>query len=278
MKHQISIKEAKGVFFWTNILDTFIDGYIENIDKNISQDTTEMLNLVQTIKRKYILRVVTGKATSKKEIEKVLNEYEYSVDCSKKLPKEIAIPLEIKQHINNDIMSIEMLYEHGETLNPINFGKFNAEKLLSFIIKILEPLCKLEENGIFNLNIDYNNILIDGDQVKILYLGKSGTEKLAFDSKNDVYYFGMILYQLVTGEKHFDELLTNDLDRFLEQKITNDDLRNCFIPILKSSLESKSEKRPTFEELKLLCDSILIKNELNQCKKEVLNCKEELSN
>lgn len=283
MKHQINIKDGKGVFYFSGILDTFIDGFIETMDKDIRENTKEMLYLVQTSKKRYILRVVACNVDSKKEIEEVLTGYKYSVDCSKKLPTIVATPLDIKEHINNDVMNIEMLYDYGETENPNNFGKYNADKLLSFAIKILEPLCKLEENEIFNLNINYTNILIDGDQVKVLLLRKTGTassfkgEYSVLDSKNDVYCFGTMLYQLATGEIFNGELLSKELEGFLEQKIENKDLK-CLIPILKKSLDSNPEKRPTFDGLKILLESIITKNELNKCKKELAESKQEFSN
>ncbi len=120
----------------------------------------------------------------------------------------------------------ELLYDYnGEALDVYYRAKKadmkDAKQILALARKILEPMAVLETNGVYHLDLRPSDVLIRADgTVKIFRLALESSQNYAppevlcmggyVREKVDIYSWGMIMYQLVTGESEYQLRLEAD--------------------------------------------------------------------
>jgi eukaryotic-like serine/threonine-protein kinase len=168
-------------------------------------------------------------------------------------------------------MYIVMDYYEGETLkSKIEKGKLQIEEAINYAIQIAQGLQKAHEKGIIHRDIKPANIIVTNDgEAKILDFGLSkfkGQTKITktgstsgtvsymspeqtrgeeVDYRTDIWSFGVMLYEMVTGELPFG----GDYDQAIIYCIMNEEP--------KSLTELRDEAQP---ELQQIVQTTLAKN------------------
>jgi serine/threonine protein kinase len=136
---------------------------------------------------------------------------------------------EIKGETGDGQLFISMAYYEGETLKcKIEKGRLKINETLEIIIQITEGLKKAHKKGIVHRDIKPANIIISEDGVaKILdfgiaklsggtqfkssgstfgsleYMSPEQIEGDELDQQTDIWSLGVILYEMITGERPF---------------------------------------------------------------------------
>lgn len=280
-------KEKK--LYRTDLLDQFKGGMLEELQKTVINDEVRTLYKVHRESESFIFRSVVCPLDDAKAIDQVRNEYQISLRCSK-LTDAVAKPLKYKELVDEGgkQMVVETLYEcFGETMHSL-LRKLSAKVLLDVMMRSLEPLAILQENGVFLSSLTPSNILVKDGIAKILALGNSGefekrtemvksgkipnkdliyyppevlnSEKTT-PSKVDAYMWGMSFYQLLAEKRDADleaDLKTRRAD--YEQFVTgikklslredkDGSLMREFLRVLLMVLDENPEKRYDFKAL-----------------------------
>src|SRR2546429_6812025 len=145
---------------------------------------------------------------------------------------------------DDDVPFIAMEYVEGETLSErIKDDELNLAEMLDIAIQIADALAEAHAHGIVHRDIKPANIIVNRrGQVKILdfglakkitikgeaetqqflsqtgmilgtvaYMSPEQARGLAVDAGTDVWSFGVVLYELLTGVKPFSGATTTDL-------------------------------------------------------------------
>lgn len=190
---------------------------------------------------------------------------------------------------DDNILLITDFYTKGSLFDFISLNKTNSKDFTFFTIEeeftlsyfISKGLDYLHSNQIVHGNLTSKNILIDKNSHPhldgFIYTrdidSDDDTEKMDFvinytapeilkditesgkfepTQKSDIYSFGMILYEILTGQTPFQEFDSPDL---LREKIIfglrppTDSIFDPFIPIIERCWDPDPDKRPTANEI-----------------------------
>ena len=205
---------------------------------------------------------------------------------------ETEVPLLVYEHISNGTLS-HHLHEKVHGKPPSTLSWENRLRIGSEIANALDYLHSYGSAAIFHRDIKSNNILLDENlraivadfgisrpvSVKKTHLTASvmqGTygymdpeyfQTYQFTSKSDVYAFGVLLAELITGEKaisldrnkqglasHFtSEMKNNNLFQIVDKTVVlNADQKEEILVVARTAercLEPTGDKRPTMKEV-----------------------------
>lgn len=165
--------------------------------------------------------------------------------------------------------------------------EWNNTTKMTTIYGICKAMSFLHKNGIIHKDLKPDNILLDkkfyphvsdfgmakltsnSQNAKAMnggtpiFMAPEIYMNVPYDSKVDVYAFGMLLYHLLVGKEPFGEFKRNLF--MLWHKILSgarplipETVPNCFQELIKRCWAGKPEQRPTFDEIIELIDSIQI--------------------
>jgi non-specific serine/threonine protein kinase len=218
------------------------------------------------LKRQVAIKFLPEHLTKEKEnVERFEREAEAAAALNH--PNIITIH-EISEH--DDQIFIVMEYVDGKSLRELITDEqpLHHEKVTDIILQICEGLIKAHQADIVHRDIKPENILIDSDnRVKILDFGLAklkGVSKLTKDTstlgtiyymspehlqgkkvdhKSDIWSFGIVMYELLTGEPPF----SGDYEQAVSYAILNEKIK----PII---------DKDTPQELITIIEKCLIKN------------------
>jgi len=193
---------------------------------------------------------------------------------------------------DNDIVFIVMEFIDGAELkDKIKSGPVHAKEAIAIAIQIAEGLEAAHKNGIVHRDIKSQNIMITGDgKVKIMdfglaqisgesqltkvrstvgtvsYMSPEQTRGEVVDHRTDIWSFGVVLYEMITGELPFkgeyDQVVLYNISTEEPNPIVN--LNRNHLAGLNSIIYKtlKKDPRHRYQDLKGLL------NDLNKIKKE----------
>jgi serine/threonine-protein kinase len=196
------------------------------------------------LKRQVAIKFLPEHLTKEKEnVERFEREAEAAAALNH--PNIITIH-EISEH--DDQIFIVMEYVDGKSLRELITDEqpLHHEKVTDIILQICEGLIKAHQADIVHRDIKPENILIDSDnRVKILDFGLAklkGVSKLTKDTstlgtiyymspehlqgkkvdhKSDIWSFGIVMYELLTGEPPF----SGDYEQAVSYAILNEKIK-----------------------------------------------------
>eukprot|EP01022_Parablepharisma_sp_SALTPOND_P014618 TRINITY_DN2002_c0_g1_i2.p1 TRINITY_DN2002_c0_g1~~TRINITY_DN2002_c0_g1_i2.p1 ORF type:complete len:425 (-),score=57.66 TRINITY_DN2002_c0_g1_i2:798-2072(-) len=249
MPTKVQVKKAKGVNYFTSILDPYLTGTMEEIHSNdISDDIKTKVYKIYHNSTTYILKILICSKQSIEAADQARAEYNIARKLSQESPN-IAAPLGKDEWVDpaTDEVYIEMLFEYGGEPLTHCIKKLGTKDLMTIVRKTLTPLALMEKNGVFHSDIKPHNIVIKDGVIKVIDFGiskelnhktmllkaistmgtkiKGGTINYLppeiirrsghyILGKIDVYCWGMTIYQLITGKTTLE--MANEVDMFKE--------------------------------------------------------------
>ncbi len=226
-----------------------------------------------------VLKIATAAEKVAENSRKIL---EREIAFSKRIThKNVIAPISV--HEDDEFIAFSMRYYEGGSLADLivpNFGIVPAHEGLRMVKEVAEGISALHAQGITHRDIKPENILIDGGmRPRIADFGLAsyrmedaplfenclvGTPDYLppeyildgkLDEKSDIYAFGVVAYQILTGELPYSG---KDVFDTFSKKIRLDahcpSIFNPIIPTRISAMISKClsrdpSKRPTIEEI-----------------------------
>lgn len=224
-----------------------------------------------------VLKIATAAERVAQNSRKLL---EREIAFSKKINhKNVLSPISI--HQDDEFIAFSMRYYEKGTLADLivpNFGIVPAHEGLRMIIEIAEGISALHSKGITHRDIKPENILIDGalrpriadfglasfknDQIfpdclvgTPDYLPPEYILDGKLDEKSDIYSFGVVAYQILTGELPYTG--KDVFDTFSKKVRLDAHCPSTFNPVIPTkvnqiinrSLSRDPAKRPSIEEV-----------------------------
>jgi serine/threonine protein kinase/Tfp pilus assembly protein PilF len=186
----------------------------------------------------------------------------------------------------DDQLFISMAYYDGETLDKkIKGERLKIKDVIDYTIQIAQGLAKAHEKGIVHRDIKPANIMLTKDgEVKILdfglaklagrtmltkegmtlgtisYMSPEQTQGTDIDQRTDIWALGVILYEMLTGERPFK----GDYDQAILYSILNEEpdpisnvspeVPNSIEQIVAKALEKKPDAR--YQQVEELLDDL----------------------